>query len=439
MNSKKFFELAKENGINDCELVYTKNNSLSISLFHRKISNYSISNSSKLEARGIFNNKAGFCSTENIDSSSFNYLINGIKETAKLIETNEEPIIFKGSEKYYKKNVFSKALEAWDVNDILAKLHKLEDKLRDCDPRVSEVTVDFSKDETETVFKNSFGLNLKQKNNSFLVVASLVMKVDEEVKDDYSFVLSSNPDDFNIDLLVEQVKEKVSAKFNGKTIKNGKYKAVLKRNVVSSFIKAICDSLSAEEIQKHSSHLEGKLHQKVFSSKLTVKDLPLNKNLFFKYFDDEGVATYNKTLIKNGVIETYLYNLTTAKKDNTVSTGNASGRGSRIGISFLNLFVSNGKSSLNDLFEKIQNGVYITSIQGLHAGLNSNSGDFSLQAEGFLIEDGKIISPLTLITVSGNLFKLFNEIIAVGNDSETSFSAVTSPSIAFKNIMVSAS
>lgn len=439
MNSKKFFELAKENGINDCELVCTKNNSLSISLFHRKISNYSISNSSKLEARGIFNNKAGFCSTENIDSSSFNYLINGIKETAKLIETNEEPIIFKGSEKYYKKNVFSKALEAWDVNDILAKLHKLEDKLRDCDPRVSEVTVDFSKDETETVFKNSFGLNLKQKNNSFLVVASLVMKVDEEVKDDYSFILSSNPDDFNIDLLVEQVKEKVSAKFNGKTIKNGKYKAVLKRNVVSSFIKAICDSLSAEEIQKHSSHLEGKLHQKVFSSKLTVKDLPLNKNLFFKYFDDEGVATYNKTLIKNGVIETYLYNLTTAKKDNTVSTGNASGRGSRIGISFLNLFVSNGKSSLNDLFEKIQNGVYITSIQGLHAGLNSNSGDFSLQAEGFLIEDGKIISPLTLITVSGNLFKLFNEIIAVGNDSETSFSAVTSPSIAFKNIMVSAS
>ena len=265
------------------------------------------------------------------------------------------------------------------------------------------------------------------------------MKVDEEVKDDYSFVLSSNPDDFNIDLLVEQVKEKVSTKFNGKTIKNGKYKAVLKRNVVSSFIKAICDSLSAEEIQKHSSHLEGKLHQKVFSSKLTVKDLPLNKNLFFKYFDDEGVATYNKTLIKNGVIETYLYNLTTAKKDNTVSTGNSSVRGSRIGISFLNLFVSNGKSSLNDLFEKIQNGVYITSIQGLHAGLNSNSGDFSLQAEGFLIEDGKIISPLTLITVSGNLFKLFNEIIAVGNDSETSFSAVTSPSIAFKNIMVSAS
>ncbi len=439
MNSNKFFELAKENGINDCELVYTKNNSLSISLFHREISNYSISNSSKLEARGIFNNKAGFCSTENIDSSSFNYLINGIKETAKLIETNEEPIIFKGSEKYYKKNVFSKALEAWDVNDILAKLHKLEDKLRDCDPRVSEVTVDFSKDETETVFKNSFGLNLKQKNNSFLVVASLVMKVDEEVKDDYSFVLSSNPDDFNIDLLVEQVKEKVSAKFNGKTIKNGKYKTVLKRNVVSSFIKAICDSLSAEEIQKHSSHLEGKLHQKVFSSKLTVKDLPLNKNLFFKYFDDEGVATYNKTLIKNGVIETYLYNLTTAKKDNTVSTGNASGRGSRIGISFLNLFVSNGKSSLNDLFNKIKNGVYITSIQGLHAGLNSNSGDFSLQAEGFLIEDGKITSPLTLITVSGNLFKLFNEIIAVGNDSETSFSAVTSPSIAFKNIMVSAS
>ena len=74
----------------------------------------------------------------------------------------------------------------------------------------------------------------------------------------------------------------------------------------------------------------------------------------------------------------------------------------------------------------------------MHAGLDPRSGDFSLQAEGFHIKNGKKDKPLTLITASGNLFKVFNDVIAVGNNSKLLLSSDTVPSIAIKGLKISA-
>ena len=62
------------------------------------------------------------------------------------------------------------------------------------------------------------------------------------------------------------------------------------------------------------------------------------------------------------------------------------------------------------------NGVYITSVEGMHAGANPITGDFSLAASGFRIEDGKKTTPVKSITVSGNFFSLLKDITAVGED-----------------------
>ena len=103
----------------------------------------------------------------------------------------------------------------------------------------------------------------------------------------------------------------------------------------------------------------------------------------------------------------------------------------------MNLYLKPGRLSEEELFKKIKNGVYITSITGLHAGLNPNSGDFSLQAEGYEVVDGKIAKPLGLITVGGNLVDVFKDVLAVGNNSKLLVTAITTPSIAIKNLKVS--
>ncbi|HBS02609.1 MAG TPA: TldD/PmbA family protein, partial [Firmicutes bacterium] len=122
------------------------------------------------------------------------------------------------------------------------------------------------------------------------------------------------------------------------------------------------------------------------------------RNVYFSYFDGEGVACTNKDVIKNGKLMTYFYNRETAKKDGVETTGNAFWGGGKIGTAFGNVFVKPGKKSFDELISDIKEGVYITDVAGLQTGMNANSGDFSCQAEGFLIKDGKLDKPLNLIT-----------------------------------------
>ena len=89
------------------------------------------------------------------------------------------------------------------------------------------------------------------------------------------------------------------------------------------------------------------------------------------------------------------------------------------------------------MINNIQEGVYISSIAGLHAGLNPQSGNFSLQAEGFMIREGKLAEPLSLITVAGNLLDLFMDVSEVANNLELQLSGVTSPSLLVKSLAVS--
>ena len=205
---------------------------------------------------------------------------------------------------------------------------------------------------------------------------------------------------------------------------------------MSSLIAAYISSADSEEVQKKTSLFIGKLGAKVASKKVTIEDLPLAKTIFARSFDNEGVATQNKAIIKNGQLQTYLYNLTTAAKEGVESTGNGFGSAAKSGVSPVFLRMKPGKLTLEQLFEKVGNGVYVTEISGLHAGLDAQTGNFSLQSSGFLIKDGKKDRALDVITISGNLIKLFEGITDLGNDSKMFAQGVENPSVIVKQLMV---
>lgn len=437
MNTNKFFALCKEKGIEVAELTSSKNTSFSFTVFRNELSNYTLSTTSRIRARGIFNNQMGAAATEKDDRTTAEYLVNNILLAGQTLERVEKPIIFKGSEKYHKRNMYSKALEAWETSDKIAKVFELEKECKALDPRVVEVECQFEESVSENVMANSYGLNLKSKQNYYVVYAEVIVKDGEEVKTGYDVLLESDPSKFDVKEMAKKAVEKATSLLHGSNVKGAKYKAILDREVVSSLLGAVLSNLDAEEVQKHASVFEGKLNEQILSNKLTITEEPLKKNFFFTYHDDEGVATYNKKVIEKGVLKTYFYNLETAAKDGVQSTGNAQSMGARMGIGYTNITVKPGKLSLDELFEKIGNGVYITSVQGLHAGLNEKSGDFSLQAQGFLVKDGKKDHALGLFTVSGNLFKIFNEVSFVGSDNKLLTSSIDTPSLAIKHLIVS--
>ncbi len=438
MNYKKFFDLAKEKGIEASEISVSKTKSTSVSLFHSEIDSFSISDQSSVKARGIINGKFGVAATERLDSGAFPFLIDSIIESAKLIEKEEIAEIFKGSEKYHKKNVFSKELSAIPVDEKIDVLRKIEETAYKRSELVKEVQVEFEEEESEEVLSNSYGLSLKNKANFFYYVVNVILNDGNETKTEFDIHFGNKFNEFDAVAFANETVDRALKKFGGVSIKPKAYKCVLNPSTIADFLKAMVNAgFSSDNIQKKSSVLVGKLNEKIFSNKVTIEESPLTPNAFFRYFDDEGVATYNKTLVKKGIIETFLYNLETAKKEGIQSTGNGYNQGQKVGISTTNLRLKPGKISEEELIAKVRNGIYVTGVSGLHSGLNANSGDFSLEAEGFLIEDGKVTKPLSVITIGGNIYTLFNEIQAVASNSKLKVSGVETPSVLVKSLKVS--
>ena len=132
-------------------------------------------------------------------------------------------------------------------------------------------------------------------------------------------------------------------------------------------------------------------------------------------FDGEGVPTREKKVVENGVLKTLLYNLTSAEKDGVRTTGNASRAGSSIGTKPFWFYIEPGKLTRDELIKKAGNGILVTGMKGFHAGANAVTGDFSIESEGFYIENGKKTSPIKSFTIAGNFFELLKNINTLGD------------------------
>jgi PmbA protein len=123
-------------------------------------------------------------------------------------------------------------------------------------------------------------------------------------------------------------------------------------------------------------------------------------------FDNEGVATRDCELVRDGVLESYVLSSYSARKLGLETTGNAGG--------VHNLIVSHGDKSLDDLVVEMGTGLVVNELMG--QGVNGVTGDYSRGVSGFWVEDGKIAYPVTEITIAGNLTKMYQDIVAIGDD-----------------------
>lgn len=437
MNYKQMIRKAGEAGISPFELTYKRSRTFTMSVFHREIEKCGVSDQSSIHARGEYGGRMAGASTERVDAGAADYLIDNIRRGATAIEKEEAPGIFRGSPKYCRKNVYSKALDAFGPDEKKAAMMAAEEAAYAADSRVNEVEVNYEEAAEEQIKMNSYGLSLKSRSNYYFMIVSVVCKDGEETKYDYEYILDTDPAKLDPVALAQRAVEKTVSRFNGVSVPAGSYKCVLAPSVTQAFLSAMVNAgFSAENIQKKSSTLVGKLGEKVFSDKVSIYEKPLTRNCFYRYFDDEGVACEDKCLVKGGVIHTWLYNLETAAKDGVSSTGNGYGD-ENIGIRAVNLCLKSGRCHEESLFAKVGEGVYITSVTGLHAGLNPQSGDFSLEAQGFLIRDGKIASALGLFTCAGNIYRLFADVKAVADNAKTGMNGVTAGSVQVKSLKIS--
>ena len=439
MDTKLLFEKAKEAGINEIEVYRVKTTRSEIGVFNHQIENLTSSTSDVSYIRGAFNGHLGSVYVEN-NKLSVDEIISIIKDNASLININEPYFIYPGDESYPELKPYEGDFDSHSLAEKSDMVLALAKKVEEINEFVSCPEAEYSESSFEYVIENSNGLAVSKKGGYGVLVASVLGKKAEEVKSGYEIQLAKKFAEFDIEKLALDAVDGVVSKFGASPIVSGNYKTVVKNSVVRSLLGAFAGIFTAEAVIRKMSFLEGKEGTQVFGSNISIVDDPLCELAPSQdSFDDEGVSAKTKTVVENGVFKTFLHNLKTAKMMNTVTTGNGykAGVSSGVGVRPSNFYVVPGQKSLDDLFAECGNGFYLTDVQGLHAGINVISGDFSLQAQGFEIVDGKLGKPVNLVVASGNFKKLFNEVLSLGNDLVFKTGSIGAPSILVSELSIS--
>lgn len=205
-------------------------------------------------------------------------------------------------------------------------------------------------------------------------------------------------------------------------IKSGKYDMVVENKSVSRLLTPIINALNGSNIQQKSSFLIDKIGQQVVSERLTLTDDPfVIGGIGSGYFDDEGLATKKRVIFDRGKLLTYYLNTFYAKKLDAEPTSGST----------TNLVFETGDYDLDGLLKQMNRGIFITGFNG--GNTNASTGDFSYGIDGFLIEKGAIIKPVSEMNISGNMKDLWSQLVEVGNDAYLQSNWQT-PSLLFRNI-----
>lgn len=428
----------EEQGIADYELYYQTAESTSVSAYQQEINQFSGALEGGVCFRCIRSGKMGYASTEHLSEKAAAKLVERALDNACALEAEEPVFLSEGGKTYAKLPASDVQIPGTDV--LVAKVLATQKQLYEADPAVIDgCTTQGVVEKSEIAIFNSRGLDLHDETRLTGLVVAAVVRGDSEMANDYQIALG-DLNAIDTEALTKKAAKNALAKLGGEPAPTGKYPVVFDPEAMCDLLSTFSSVFSAENARKGLSKLAGKEGEIIASPAVTIVDDPAYPGSFLqRSFDAEGSPAFRKNIVEGGRLNTLLYDLKNAALAGRETTGNASKANydSPVGIRPFTLYLTAGEISGEELLKKAENGVYINSLGGLHAGANPVSGDFSLQSAGFLIEDGKKTRRVKSFTVAGNFYELLQNITCAADDLEfPGMGTVGSPSVLVQGLSI---
>lgn len=211
----------------------------------------------------------------------------------------------------------------------------------------------------------------------------------------------------NVESVGQEAARRTLSRLNAKKLTTRSAPVIFEAPVARGLFSAFIGAISGGALYRRASFLLDKLGEQVFNPRIQIEEQPhLPKELGSAPFDDDGMATRRKHLVRDGVLESYVLSAYSARKLGMTPTGNAGG--------VHNLVVQTGEQDLDALIRQMDTGLLVTDMIGF--GVNQVTGDYSRGASGFWIEQGEVRYPVEEITVAANLKDMFQHIVDIAND-----------------------
>ena len=404
----------KKSGATESSVLISNSISESVNIRNKKLDGSTRSDSLNVLLTAYVGKKKSSISSSNLDESHINELIKKCVEMAKITPEDEHNSL-PDSELYFKG---IKNLDLYDETFIenSKKIDFIKEAEEEAFKKKEVVNTNgsgFSQNKSNFILANSNGFIDGYKSSNFSAYCEVVAKSNGSMERDYEY---SSKRFFKDLLEPKKIGEKASElaikKLKPRKIKSKKMKVIFDKRIAKNFLSSFASAISSGTIAKGTTFLKNKLNTEIFNKKINIIDKPdIVKGSGSRYFDIEGTSTNNLSLVENGVLKNYFIDTYNGKKINMKSNGRASGT--------TNLYFENGDEDYKNLINSDKEILYINETFG--RGANIITGDYSVGASGFMVENGEFIYPVSEITIAGDLNDIFNKMV-LGNDLQFNYS-----------------
>ncbi|MBK8121524.1 MAG: metalloprotease PmbA, partial [Sulfuritalea sp.] len=263
---------------------------------------------------------------------------------------------------------------------------------------------------SQFVSANSLGFMGGFATTRHYISCSVIAGEGEDMQRDDWYATRRNAADFpDAARIGEYAARRALARLGARKLKTRKCPVIFEAPLAAGLIGSFVHAISGGALYRKTSFLLDSLGRQLFPDFVRISERPHIRGAFASSpFDDDGVATQDREVVKKGVLQGYFLSTYSARKLGMQTTGNAGGSH--------NLLVQPGPHDLDGLLREMGTGLLVTELLG--QGVNYVTGDYSRGAAGYWVERGEIAYPVEEITIAGNLREMLRGIAAIGNDIE---------------------
>ena len=419
-------DLAKKLGATEASAIVSNSISETVNFRNKKLDESNRSDNLSIDITTYVGKKKSSISSSNLLNENLNILLEKCIETTK--NTPEDEFNSLPDRDLLAKEV--KDLNLYDDTNLkndhkIDYLKKLEASAA-FNKKIINTESSFTQNKSNFILANSEGFCDGYKTSSFTASSVTVAKDENSMERDYEYSSKCHLEDLeDAEKLGKLAADQTIRKLSPKKIGSEKISIIFDKRIAKGMLSAFASAISSSAISRGTSFLKDKINQKIFADSINVFDKPdILKGLGSRSFDNEGVKTDTLKLVDNGILKNYLIDTYNGKKLSLKSNGRCGGAS--------NLYFENGRMSYKDLLNSSSKSLYITETIG--HGSNIVTGDYSVGATGFLVENGEFKYPINEITIAGNFKDMFQN-ITLANDLDFKYST-NSPTMMIEGMVV---
>jgi PmbA protein len=408
---------AKRMGASSAEVAVNLSQGLSVTVRLGEVETVEHTRDKSLGLTVYFGQRAGSASTTDFSPTAVQETVRAACTIAR--HTAEDPAAGLADPDRLAKQIPDLGLyHPWhpSVEELVDTARRCEDVARAQDKRiVNSEGASISTHEGIEVYGNSHGFLGSVPTTRHSLSASLVAQDDAGMQRDFWWTVGRRNLDLEpADKVGKEAAQRTVRRLGARKLSTRRCPVLYEAPIANSLVSHLVSAVRGGSLYRQASFLLDHLGKPVFAPFVRLHEQPhLPGALGSAPFDNEGVATTARDLVRDGVLQGYVLDSYSARKLAMQTTGNAGG--------VHNLTLEPGGSGsyraatgLPDLLKQMGTGLLVTELIGF--GVNTVTGDYSRGAAGYWVEGGELRYPVEEITIAGNLKDMFRSIVAVGND-----------------------